>query len=726
MAANIIFVVVPAHNRRILIYIKIRQTKHFHIHIIGMLLLLLCVISCKEKYDTRDGNTNEFKLIEKRVDSLFGANKGAEGLLYLDSAFREINNPTFLDRYKAYGFHYFYTQKHLGDSKKALLYADTMLTIAKESIHSREYAPLYVDANFALGDASFSLQRYDDAYQYLFRSYLVGRNTLKSKLVLSDYTYRLGMITYKMGNYKLAKNYFKKSYEYFDILPNLFTSFYHTQELMDNIGLCYKHENKPDSAIIYFDRSLAFINKYGPQYKDRVQNVEMALGVVYGNKADVYLSKGNYEQAIILLKKNISINLQKDYDNNDAVLSEINLAQIYNEQRRDEDLFHILTAVAKHQKTVKNPDVEADWNRLMSKYYERKNDLKKSLNYLNTFITLKDSITHKLTLLKESDISKQIENYEKQQQIDLLSNDNRIQTILLCVSIVMGIMMLIILFLIYRNWRRSKRDIQTVSLLNQQINEQNSNLEKALEEIKISSQEKDRILRTVAHDLRNPIGGIASLTSIMANEDYTADQMELINLVKDTSYNSLELINEILEATNIHSIEINPEAVDINSLVNNSVELLRFKAAEKGQHIFFEPLSVSIELIISREKIWRVISNLISNAIKFSPTGAPINVKVVKDSAQVIVSVQDNGIGIPDKLKDQVFNMFTAAQRPGTAGEKSFGLGLSICRQIMEKSNGKIWFYSRKQGTTFFISLPLPANEVKNTDLPQQVGIPQS
>ncbi|NNU33466.1 HAMP domain-containing histidine kinase [Mucilaginibacter sp. S1162] len=145
----------------------------------------------------------------------------------------------------------------------------------------------------------------------------------------------------------------------------------------------------------------------------------------------------------------------------------------------------------------------------------------------------------------------------------------------------------------------------------------------------------------------------------MADDEYTEDQKELINLVKETSYNSLELINEILEATNISSIELNPEPVEINSLVNNSVELLRFKASEKGQKIFYEPLGAPLEILISREKIWRVISNLISNAIKFSPTGAPIFVKLVKEKDEVVISVLDNGIGIPEKLKDQIFNMFT-------------------------------------------------------------------
>jgi signal transduction histidine kinase len=115
------------------------------------------------------------------------------------------------------------------------------------------------------------------------------------------------------------------------------------------------------------------------------------------------------------------------------------------------------------------------------------------------------------------------------------------------------------------------------------------------------------------------------------------------------------------------------------------------------------------ELLISREKIWRVMSNLISNAIKFSPQGSAINVKIEDYGNEVEISVKDHGIGIPDAIKDKVFNIFTEAKRTGTAGEKSFGLGLSICRQIIENHQGKIWFKSDdKKGTTFFVRLPKP------------------
>lgn len=170
------------------------------------------------------------------------------------------------------------------------------------------------------------------------------------------------------------------------------------------------------------------------------------------------------------------------------------------------------------------------------------------------------------------------------------------------------------------------------------------------------------------------------------------------------------LINEILEATNHKIGKSNKELIDINLLVSNSVEIMNFKAAEKDQKIVTELLDAPQMLLVSRERVWRVISNLISNAIKFSPNGASIQVKLIGNDKEVKICVSDEGIGIPDNIKENVFNMFTDAKRPGTAGEKSFGLGLSICQQIIENHNGKIWFESENnKGTTFFVTLNKPA-----------------
>jgi signal transduction histidine kinase len=288
-----------------------------------------------------------------------------------------------------------------------------------------------------------------------------------------------------------------------------------------------------------------------------------------------------------------------------------------------------------------------------------------------------------------------------------LEQDNQVQHLYLKIALILGLMFLIIISLALFNWRKSRKNIKLLGGLNHQINQQNFDLERALNELKSNGQEKDRILRAVAHDLRNPIGGIASLTQLMAEDDCSDDQKETIDLIRETSLNSLELINELLEVTNDGTKLAKRETVEINSLLSHSIELLRFKAAEKDQQIKVKLLDKPLELFISREKIWRVMSNLISNAIKFSPEKTVINVKIITRKNEVEISIKDNGIGIADKVKDKVFNMFTEAKRPGTAGEKSFGLGLSICKQIVEDHNGKIWFESDgANGSTFYVSLP--------------------
>ncbi len=686
-------------------------------------MLFFFGVSCKQQTDETGKYTDAFIPVLNQATRFFDADQTANGLKYLDSAFAEVPAPSNSDRFRFYSMHYLHYQRVVQDHQKALLYADSMMQMANKMAGKRYYVANLAEANYAKGDSYFDLKQYNESFQCYYQGYLIGKNYLNNE-ALSDYTYRMGMIMYKKGRYRSAAAYFKESFKQKISIKTEddFVAFYRKQELLDNIGLSFKHNGNLDSAITYFDKAKHFISTNGYKYPERKNFVNMALGVVYGNEADIYIEQKQYKKAIDLLKKSIAINLQKGFDNVDAQYAQLKLGKIYAEQNRTDDLKTILDALRIQLDSLKNGNAEAEWNRLMGDYYVAENNLQKALTYLQIYNRLKDSLAKQSSLLRESDVTEQLANYEKAHQIQLLNENNKIQRIYLAVSVLFGVMAIAIIFLVYRYWNRSKNDVKLMNELNKQVSEQKNNLEQALDEVKLRSQEKDRILRAVAHDLRNPISGIASLTSIMAEEAHTDEQKEMINLIKETSYNSLELINDILEAANVKSIKLNPEPVEINALVNTSVELLRFKGAEKGQQILFEPLAVPQELLISREKIWRVISNLVSNAIKFSPTGAVINVMVEKAAEQIIVSVKDNGIGIPENMHDEVFNMFTSAQRPGTAGEKSFGLGLSICQQIMEKSGGSIWFKSRKDGTTFYISLPL--TDGSGSDTTQKVSIP--
>ena len=679
-------------------------------HLLWLSTVFACILlslSCtKKRAPQSDDYSDGFKVIFAGVNKFFDAKQPEKGIKYLDSAFNKLSDPTINDKFRFYGLHFVYSKKTLHSPKNELLYADSMLNIAQSDVKGNAYVSNFAEANFAKGDAFFDANRYNDAYRCFYQGYFLGKNHLDNS-VLAEYTYRMGMIMFRQSHFLRAADYFKESYKQSMAYTDDFRAFYQRQELLNDIGESYQHNGNIDSAALYFNRVLVYIDKNNNRFKKLANMLDVARAVTYGDQGTILYAKKQYIQAAEQFKKSIAINLKKYNDNYNAELVEISLGQLYLDQHQDKLFISLMNDLHNQLDSVKNTEAETDWNRLMSNYYANKNDYAKSLVYFKDYSLLKDSLNKLSVSLKETDVNQQLANYDKQYQIQNLKDNNKLQQIYLYLAIIGVLMAVVIIFLVYRNWERSKRDILAISELNKQINIQKNDLENTLHELNVNNQEKDRILRTVAHDLRNPIGGIVALTNAMLEDEYSDEQKQLINLVNSTSGNSLELINEILEATNTTNGKLTSEPVEINGLVSNSVEILSFKAAEKNQKIIIELLDHPQKLMISRERIWRVMSNLISNAIKFSPEGSAIAVKVTSYPGNIHISVSDNGIGIPDDIKDDVFNIFTNAKRPGTAGEKSFGLGLSICQQIIENHHGKIWFESEvNAGTTFHISLP--------------------
>lgn len=625
---------------------------------------------------------------------------------YLDSAFRHSSNLSFKQVYNYYYFIYNYASHIKADRKMALLYADSMLNVFDTPEKKLKFTSEYGQAHLAKGDVLFDEHRYNEAYGYFYEGKVIANNNL-DECTMGDYSYRMGMILYKQEHYSRAAEYFKESFDETRSCEGNFNYFYRRQELLNNIGLSYSKMLMNDSAMYFYNKALDYINDNTARFKDRPQMGEVSKGVVYGNMADISIRQKDYNKAKNLLRKSIAINLRKGNDNNDAQHSELKLASIYDRQNLNDSLLNLLNIISLQFDSVQSRETKQNWHLLMSNYFEKQNDHQQAMTHYKQYDELKDIIVNENKKLKEADVAEQVKSLEKDNEFNNLKKNNELQHIYLRVTVVFALMLIIIISLVFLNWQKSKKNIKTLGSLNNQINHQNHHLESALRDLKLNNQEKDRILRTVAHDLRNPIGGIASLTSVMTEENYSDEQKELLNIIRETSFNSIELINEILEATESASAILHKEAVEVNSLLSNSVELMRFKAAEKQQIINTFLLNSPLEIYISREKIWRVISNLISNAIKFSPEGSAILVMAIDLENEIQISVKDHGIGIPEKLKNQVFNMFTDAKRPGTAGEKSFGLGLSICKQIIEDHNGRIWFESdTENGTSFNFTLP--------------------
>lgn len=223
---------------------------------------------------------------------------------------------------------------------------------------------------------------------------------------------------------------------------------------------------------------------------------------------------------------------------------------------------------------------------------------------------------------------------------------------------------------------------------------------------------KDATLEILSHDLASPMNTLQGLAQLVAirTEQYEDSRLKAaLQMMQETCKRGVELIRdfvagEFLESSNV---DFKKQRVDIVQKIGIVID--NYKQGE-------EALLKTFQFSASRERIFlyaddmkfmQVINNLLSNAIKFTRDGGVIKTHVEDQGEAVLISVQDNGVGIPEHLQQGLFEKFTKARRPGLKGEKSTGLGMSIIRTIVEWHGGKIWLKSLEgQGTTFFIQLP--------------------
>lgn len=245
---------------------------------------------------------------------------------------------------------------------------------------------------------------------------------------------------------------------------------------------------------------------------------------------------------------------------------------------------------------------------------------------------------------------------------------------------------------------------------------QKQELEQNNKDLKLLSESRQKILFTLAHDLRNPLSGIEALTNTML-EGGVADEEErndLLSVIASTANRSLKQMQELLNAHQYAEPKRVAEkaAVDVAELLQLVVVPLQHKAAEKAITIRYQLPEAGIGVYANKWQLIRVMENLLANAIKFSFPGGVVVVGAEHTPGWVTLSVQDKGIGIPAEKQPYIFDNVHRVQQTGTGGEQSFGLGLTICRQIVEAHGGSIAFRSvAEEGTVFWVKMPDAAND---------------
>jgi two-component system, sensor histidine kinase and response regulator len=231
------------------------------------------------------------------------------------------------------------------------------------------------------------------------------------------------------------------------------------------------------------------------------------------------------------------------------------------------------------------------------------------------------------------------------------------------------------------------------------------------EELKKLNATKDKFFSIIAHDLRSPFNSIIGFSQMLIDKVQSMDKEKIANMaqiINEASKVAMDLLSNLIEWSLSQSgrLEFHPEKSLILDVVKNVEPLFAPAAREKGIAIKTE-IPSQLKAYADEVLLETILRNLISNAIKFTHPGGEIIISAKEQNNQVVVSVADSGVGITPNKINKLFRIEEHVTTEGTNKEKGNGLGLVICKEFVEKHEGRIWVESKEgEGCIFYFSLP--------------------
>ncbi|UVL28335.1 ATP-binding protein [Pseudomonas donghuensis] len=237
-----------------------------------------------------------------------------------------------------------------------------------------------------------------------------------------------------------------------------------------------------------------------------------------------------------------------------------------------------------------------------------------------------------------------------------------------------------------------------------------------------ADRSKSRFLATMSHEIRTPMYGVIGATELLTRSPLTPEQSSLLNTIHTSGRTLLSLIDNILDLAKIETgkLQLRPRVFEIRLLLSSSIEIIRRNIQKK-------PIVVEVQVSADVPRwgktdadcLRQILINLLGNAVKFTETGT-VSLIVTSSGqgsqARLDFSIRDTGIGIPKEQQDSLFEPFAQFKAPSSQGFNGSGLGLSICKNLVEAQQGTLSFVSQPGvGSTFSFSLPMevfPASEI--------------
>jgi len=244
------------------------------------------------------------------------------------------------------------------------------------------------------------------------------------------------------------------------------------------------------------------------------------------------------------------------------------------------------------------------------------------------------------------------------------------------------------------------------------LKERTIELQEAKRMADAANNSKSTFLSNVSHELRTPMHGILSFASFGIKKHDTANPDKILDYfqkIRQSGETLLSLLNDLLDLAKLESgkITFKFKPANLNSMIDAVSEEYSALASQQNLTIRCEHLKSNERIVLDTDKIRQVVRNLLNNAIKFSPEGGTIDIISFKKTGSIVVSVRDQGAGIPENELENIFDKFIQSGK-NKASAGGTGLGLSICREIIDAHKGRIWAENNPdKGASLSFEIPL-------------------
>lgn len=490
----------------------------------------------------------------------------------------------------------------------------------------------------------------------------------------------IGRTYFKMDQIDLALEFYEKSLNTWNLIGDSL----HISQTYAHIGLLLAQDGNVEEALEILQNCVRLFQKYNDTYW---------VAGSYKFMGDIYKSDGQYNRA--LRYYNLSLISFKEFD------SKYNITEtllLISDIKYQEGI--IIEAVGYAQDAL---DMASKYNFMtlkescylhLSKIYNDIGDVSKSYDNYRKYTKVKDSIFSHDFSIKIADAEIQRARIKFEEEINLLERENRLEKIvsifiLICISLV-----LFLGFLLYLRYKAQK---------------------KAKELAEFATQTKTIFLAKMSHEIRTPLNGLISTTDILKKCKLTNEQKELVYIIDSSANRLMDIVNEILDLTKIESgkVELDMRDYNIRDLVKEVVNIHKISANEKGLSLnYFVDHEIPQILESDDHRIKKILSNLVSNAIKFTDKGSVkliVNTETDKNKKlNIKFNVVDSGIGIAQEQQEKLFNEYSQADSSIERKYGGTGLGLHITQSLVNLMNGAIGFESQPgKGSSFWFTILL-------------------